>query len=173
LKYAVIHLTAPYLILTDMKRANLVILMALLVGISMTQPAFSSGKEDFVIKKGKVIDFYHDGVWDVLYFTLKQNDPTLEIPVKSIKIFGCEVDFKFVKFNKKKTLYFVDLTGFDKLTGKTLSGSFSTEIVVDTSNLPYFGSDDSSDIDSNYPFTGKPGEAGTVPPETVIIIDYP
>jgi len=147
-----------------MKRVNLVILLAILFGLAMNQPASAQGKDDFVLKKGKIVDYNRDGTWDFIFFTLKQKDPDLNIPVTKINMFNTKFDFTDVPFvklrmNKRKTLYIVDLRGLG------ISGGISMEAFIDTSELPP-GSGGSGE-DSDAP--GKPGG----PKETVIIVDYP
>ena len=145
-----------------MKRAKLLILVVLILGISTPMSVFAGVASDYEVVKGQLIDSNGDGVWDGISFIVKTKSTKLDFPVLSVNLINTQssdvidLSFSSVEINKKVDEYCVDLPE------DGLSEDFSIEINLDISALSPDGDDD----------VGS-GGPGATPKETILIIDYP
>ncbi len=145
-----------------MKRAKLLILVVLILGISIPKPVLAGAASDYEVVKGQLIDSDGDGIWDGISFFVKTKSTKLDFPVISVNLINTQssdvmdLNFSSVVINKKMDEYYV------QLPGSGLLEDFSIQIFLDISALSPDGDDD----------VGSGGPGGT-PKETILIIDYP
>jgi len=151
-----------------MKRTTFSLFLAiLLVSFTSSFTLVSFGDDVIEVKKGKLIDYDHDGNYDFLSFKVKTKSGKALVPVvciSAIRDDGTKVqDLPLVNFKLKKKMskYYVDLRG------KEISGDFLLEITFDTSQI-----EGDSDADLG-PMILSDGGPGGTNQETIIIIKYP